>query len=301
MADREHFVLFRPAGTLIGRAANDGQYRFFLFIPRPPLGAWFLLPEHWWVLGAAVLLCYWLAYHFSSPVKQMQRAVERFGAHATGITLSQNQYEYVTERIRAAGLQDRANVQLRDYRDLPGTQVYDKIASVGMFEHVGLKNLPAYFGKIHSLLKDDGLFLNHGITTSDPKSGRMELGAGEFIDRYTIRVKLKEPDYILFGYLCSSPMAAVAREVIERYGDGNGWTMDHPVGCFFLKNALKNSGVIGVSMPAYRIYFFAALMFSITLSEQFEAPRLKRISSRPASPNAFKFSSVANVPFVYRC
>ena len=50
------------------------------------------------------------------------------------------------------------------------------------------------------------------------------------IDRYTIRIKLNEPDYILFGYLCSSPMAAVAREVIERYGDGNGWTMDHPVG-----------------------------------------------------------------------
>jgi len=50
------------------------------------------------------------------------------------------------------------------------------------------------------------------------------------IDRHTIRIRLKEPDYILFGYLCSSPMAAVAREVIERYGDTNGWAMDHPVG-----------------------------------------------------------------------
>ena len=79
MRDRDRMVLFRPAGTLVGRAADDGQYRFFFFIPRPALGTWFLLPEHWWVLGAAVLLCYWLAYHFSSPVKRMQRAVERFG------------------------------------------------------------------------------------------------------------------------------------------------------------------------------------------------------------------------------
>jgi ABC-type transport system substrate-binding protein len=50
------------------------------------------------------------------------------------------------------------------------------------------------------------------------------------VDRHTIRVRLVEPDYILFGYLCSSPMAALAREVVEHYGDANGWVMDHPVG-----------------------------------------------------------------------
>jgi ABC-type transport system substrate-binding protein len=63
-------------------------------------------------------------------------------------------------------------------------------------------------------------------------------------DRYTIRLKLKEPDYILFGYMCSSPMAAVAREVIERYGDpANSWTMDHPVGTgpFMLKSWRRGS------------------------------------------------------------
>lgn len=60
----------------------------------------------------------------------------------------------------------------------------DKIASVGMFEHVGLKNLADYFGKIRSLLSDQGLVLNHGITTSDPDSRWAGLGAGEFIDRY---------------------------------------------------------------------------------------------------------------------
>jgi len=90
----------------------------------------------------------------------------------------------VQSRIQAEGLQERCTVELRDYRNLPGAGVYDKIASVGMFEHVGLKNLPVYFGKINSLLTDEGLVLNHGITTSDVGSGEMGLGAGEFIDQY---------------------------------------------------------------------------------------------------------------------
>ncbi|HTE16092.1 MAG TPA: cyclopropane-fatty-acyl-phospholipid synthase family protein [Burkholderiales bacterium] len=112
------------------------------------------------------------------------RAAQQYGAIATGVTLSRNQFEYAQERIRAAGLQDRCQVHLLDYRDIPGDGTFDKIASVGMFEHVGLKNLPAYFAKVHALLKDGGLVLNHGITTSDIDSGWMGLGAGEFIDRY---------------------------------------------------------------------------------------------------------------------
>lgn len=114
----------------------------------------------------------------------IMRAAARYGACATGITLSRNQFEYASERIRAEGLQDRCTVEYRDYRDLLGTGVFDKIASVGMFEHVGLKNLPEYFGKVRSLLADEGLVLNHGITTSDPDSRWAGLGAGEFIDRY---------------------------------------------------------------------------------------------------------------------
>ncbi len=112
------------------------------------------------------------------------RAAKQYGAVATGITLSRNQFDYVQKRIQAEGLQDRCTVELRDYRDLPGAGVYDKIASVGMFEHVGLKNLPKYFGKICSLLKDDGLVLNHGITTSDVENGEIGAGAGEFIAKY---------------------------------------------------------------------------------------------------------------------
>jgi cyclopropane-fatty-acyl-phospholipid synthase len=112
------------------------------------------------------------------------RAAKQFGAIATGITLSKNQFDYTRELIRAEGLEGRCTVELRDYRDLPGTGEFDKIASVGMFEHVGLKNLPSYFRKVSSLLSEQGLMLNHGITTSDVDSRWMGLGAGEFMDRY---------------------------------------------------------------------------------------------------------------------
>jgi cyclopropane-fatty-acyl-phospholipid synthase len=111
-------------------------------------------------------------------------AAERYGVHATGITLSENQHALANERIRAAGLQDRVQVLLQDYRDVPGAGVYDKISSIGMFEHVGLKNLPVYFGIIRRLLADGGIVLNHGITSIDPDSRSVGLGGGDFIGKY---------------------------------------------------------------------------------------------------------------------
>ena len=86
------------------------------------------------------------------------RAAERFGAQALGITLSRNQYDHARERIAAAGLSGRCEVALRDYRDVGGK--YDRIASIGMFEHVGLQHLRDYFARINAMLADDGTFLN---------------------------------------------------------------------------------------------------------------------------------------------
>ena len=111
-------------------------------------------------------------------------AAERYGADATGITLSENQHALASERIRAAGLAGRCRVLLQDYRETPGEGVYDKIASVGMFEHVGLKNLPAYFGIIRRLLRDGGVVMNHGITAVDTESREVGLGGGQFIEKY---------------------------------------------------------------------------------------------------------------------
>jgi cyclopropane-fatty-acyl-phospholipid synthase len=111
-------------------------------------------------------------------------AVKHYGVDATGITLSRNQHALANERIKADGLTARCRVLLQDYRDVPGEGVYDKIASVGMFEHVGLKNLPLYFGIIRRLLKDGGVVLNHGITSVDPDSRSVGLGAGDFVEKY---------------------------------------------------------------------------------------------------------------------
>ena len=112
------------------------------------------------------------------------RAAKKYSARATGVTLSHNQYEFASRRIREEGLEDRCEVRLQDYRDVPGEAVFDKIASVGMFEHVGLRHLKAYFAKIRSLLADGGLVLNHGITATDPDSRWVGMGAGEFVNRY---------------------------------------------------------------------------------------------------------------------
>jgi len=112
------------------------------------------------------------------------RAARQYGARALGVTLSERQYEYCRELIAREGLQDRCEVRLQDYRDVTGKESFDKICSVGMFEHVGRKNLPRYFAKVHELLAPDGLFMNHGITAANPDSHSVGLGAGEFIDRY---------------------------------------------------------------------------------------------------------------------
>ena len=109
-------------------------------------------------------------------------AARHYGAKVVGITLSTNQYELARERVQAAGLQDSVEIRLQDYRDLEGDASFDKVSSIGMFEHVGLKNLRGYFEVIARLLKPGGV--NHGITSADPESRSVGLGAGEFIDRY---------------------------------------------------------------------------------------------------------------------
>jgi cyclopropane-fatty-acyl-phospholipid synthase len=111
-------------------------------------------------------------------------AAQNYGVDATGITLSENQLRAAEERIAAAGLNDRCRVALQDYRDLPGEGLFDKISSVGMFEHVGLKNLPEYFGIIHRLLAAGGIAMNHGITAVDTAHREVGLGAGEFVEKY---------------------------------------------------------------------------------------------------------------------
>ncbi len=110
------------------------------------------------------------------------RAAQKFGAKCVGVTLSENQFKLATQRVKDAGLEGQVEIRLQDYRDIPGQ--FDRITSVGMFEHVGRKNLPSYFAKFRELLVDDGVAMNHGITSSDSENGETSLGGGEFIDKY---------------------------------------------------------------------------------------------------------------------
>ena len=90
-------------------------------------------------------------------------AARHYGVRAHGVTLSRAQADYATECIRRDGLQNTCRVEYLDYRDLPSDVVYDKIAAVGVIEHVGIPNYPAFFTGVRSRLKDGGLYLNHGI------------------------------------------------------------------------------------------------------------------------------------------
>jgi cyclopropane-fatty-acyl-phospholipid synthase len=110
------------------------------------------------------------------------RAAQRYGARCVGITLSENQTRLAREQVERAGLQGQVEIRLQDYRDVKGQ--FDRITSVGMFEHVGLKHLPQYFAQVGRLLAPDGVVMNHGITTTDVAARASPFGAGEFIDRY---------------------------------------------------------------------------------------------------------------------
>ena len=111
-------------------------------------------------------------------------AALHYGVSGVGVTLSAEQHRFAKEQIAAEHLADRLEIRLEDYRDIPGTACFDKIASVGMYEHVGLANQPLYFQTIARLLKPGGILLNHGIVVTDPQARAKGPPGGEFIDRH---------------------------------------------------------------------------------------------------------------------
>jgi cyclopropane-fatty-acyl-phospholipid synthase len=126
-------------------------------------------------------------------------AAQQHAARAQGITLSREQAAIAAQRMKGAGLDGCCAVELCDYRDLARNgHAFDKIASIGMFEHVGLKNLPVYFGIARKLLRPGGLMLNHGIARASAAPVPRE----SFISRYVF------PD----GYLVTLPEALEAAE-----------------------------------------------------------------------------------------
>jgi cyclopropane-fatty-acyl-phospholipid synthase len=109
-------------------------------------------------------------------------AARQYHVKATGITLSESQADLARKRIRESGLsEDQCRVLVLDYRKLEGAAGYDKIASVGMVEHVGDSQLPTYFTQLFHLLKPGGVLLNHGISSTRYSEEAIHRG---FFDRH---------------------------------------------------------------------------------------------------------------------
>ncbi|MCQ2998457.1 C17 cyclopropane fatty acid synthase CfaB [Pseudomonas syringae] len=111
-------------------------------------------------------------------------AAREYGVKVLGITLSREQLKLARARVKAEGLEDRVDLQLLDYRDLPQDGRFDKVVSVGMFEHVGHANLALYAQRLYGAVKEGGLVMNHGITAKHIDGRPVGRGAGEFIGRY---------------------------------------------------------------------------------------------------------------------
>ncbi|MCY1410987.1 putative fatty acid methyltransferase [compost metagenome] len=111
-------------------------------------------------------------------------AARHFGAKVLGITLSKEQLKLGRARVKADGLENLVELQLLDYRELPQDGRFDKVVSVGMFEHVGHANLQLYCQRLFAAVREGGLVMNHGITAKHIDGRPVGRGAGEFIGRY---------------------------------------------------------------------------------------------------------------------
>ncbi len=110
----------------------------------------------------------------------VMHAAEHYGVEALGVTLSEPQATWAQRAIEERGLGDRAEVRFLDYRDVTETD-FDAVSSIGLTEHIGLKNLGSYFTFLAAKLRPEGRMLNHTITRA---SNRQDVRAGKFIDRY---------------------------------------------------------------------------------------------------------------------
>ncbi len=186
-------------------------------------------------------------------------AARNYRVRAHGVTLSEKQYQFVREKIKRMGLEDLVSVELKDYIDVMGT--YDKIASIGMFEHIGIANFPTYFRKVRSLLRDRGLVLNHSITNRTKKKRR-------FSPRRISREKRLLLKYIFPGseladigtMLQSMELTGLEVRDVEAWREHYGLTTEH--WCRRL-TANRDKAVERVGLERYNMWvlYLAAVSF----------------------------------------
>jgi cyclopropane-fatty-acyl-phospholipid synthase len=214
----------------------------------------------------------------------IMHAAKRYGVFALGITLSDAQAELARERIAAAGLSDRCRVELRDYRQLPHDGEFDKIASVGMVEHVGSRRIDDYFAAAYGVLRPGGLFLNHGIVSIEaqrPTSLSGRAGArlwkrGEFIDRYVFPDGELLPSSTVIG--SAERMGFELRDV-ESLREHYLLTLRHWV---HRLEAHHDEAIALVGEPTYRVW----RLYMSASAYGFRTGRIGIIQSLLAKPNA---------------
>ncbi len=176
-------------------------------------------------------------------------AAQHYGVHAHGVTLSQEQYDYAKEKVERLGLQDRVTLELRDYAQVEGT--FDKIASIGMFEQVGIANHPTYFSTINQLLRPRGLYLHHSIARRAKGSDR--------------KFRRKSPEYAaLTRYIFPGGEVdhlGMSIANLERYGfevrDVEGWREHYRLTCMAWHDRLvanKEAAIREVGMHKTRLW-----------------------------------------------
>jgi cyclopropane-fatty-acyl-phospholipid synthase len=177
-------------------------------------------------------------------------AAQIHGVKAHGVTLSEEQLDFATAKVKRLGLEGRVTFQLRDYRELEGP--YDRIASIGMYEAIGLANIPAYMQKVRSLLAEDGLFLNHAISRRAKKPGTW------------LPERLRPEQKALAKYIfpggalddIGHTVAAMERAGFEVH-DVEGWRLHYARTCKLWCERLtarKDEAITLVGEEKYRIY-----------------------------------------------
>ena len=162
----------------------------------------------------------------------IRHAARYYGVEALGITLSPAQADYARDRIEREGLGDRCRVAIRDYRDISREGWFDKVASVGMFEHVGRTRMPAYFRTVFDLTRPGGLFLNHGIVDLEYAHHRSLASRvsgwlwreDEFIDRYVF----PDSEFVPFSFAAGlAETAGFEARDVENLREHYSLTLSH--------------------------------------------------------------------------
>jgi cyclopropane-fatty-acyl-phospholipid synthase len=214
----------------------------------------------------------------------VRHAAARYGVEALGVTLSEEQARFANGIIAAQGMADRCRVEVRDYRELPAQPAFEKIVSVGMFEHVGRDQLKPYFARVFQLLNPGGLFLNHGINwVNEPeRAGRSRLlprwnwREGQFMDRYVFPDGDIVPLDVVIG---SAEAAGFDVRDVENLREHYALTLRHWV------HRLESSATKAIALVGERAYRTWRLYMSACAS-RFAAGQMAVAQTLLAKPDA---------------